>query len=469
MPTPPNAIPSLFYEYLLSHLLMAVTSIAVALTLVKLLATNRAPQSLIAWILALVFMPAVAVPFFLLLGSRKFPRSAKRTMGLLAPDQPYADSHPIARAMRRVGAAPVRENNLLELLGGAEVAYHRLLELIDTAQRSISVNMFIVGDDEVGWTVLQRLAARARAGVKVRCVLDAVGSRKVMRRARRMLAAEGGEVRSFMPLIHAPLRGRTNLRCHRKLVVCDDMQVFVGGMNLALEYMGPAPWPGRFVDLAAVATGDIALDASAVFESDWAFCAGQNPPAHWSLPRTNEHHASGVMQLVPSGPDMREDTFYNGLLTALATAQERIALVTPYYVPDDVVQRSLQIAARRGVRTQLIMPLRSNHPLADFARRGLLRELANAGVELFFYPDAMVHAKAMVVDDGFAYIGSPNVDMRSLFLNYEDALFLYDPAHVQLVAAWIDTLLAGCTRTAPKYKRELWLFEQLARIVAPEL
>jgi cardiolipin synthase len=150
-------------------------------------------------------------------------------------------------------------------------------------------------------------------------------------------------------------------------------------------------------------------------------------------------------------------------------ARERVAIVTPYYVPDEVVQRALLLAARRGVRTQLLVPTHSNHALADFARRGLLRELDAAGVELHFYPHGMVHAKAMLADATFAFIGSPNLDMRSLFLNYEDALFLYDSAQVAQVAGWVDALLARCTRERPHSAREYWLLEQLARIVAPEL
>ena len=121
------------------------------------------------------------------------------------------------------------------------------------------------------------------------------------------------------------------------------------------------------------------------------------------------------------------------------------------------------------MRTQLLVPSRSNHAFADFARRSLLRELADAGVELRFYPHGMVHAKAMVVDDAFAYIGSPNMDMRSFFLSYEDAICLYTSPDIGQVRAWVDALLAECTSTGPHSKREYWLFEQVARMIAPEL
>jgi cardiolipin synthase len=166
---------------------------------------------------------------------------------------------------------------------------------------------------------------------------------------------------------------------------------------------------------------------------------------------------------------MEHDTFYDGILTAIFLATERVAIVTPYYVPDDVVQHALVLAARRGVRVELLVPSRSNHSMADFARRSLLRELTAAGAVLQFYPHGMVHAKAMVVDDAFAYLGSPNMDMRSFFLNYEDALCMYSPPEIAQVRAWIDALLAECTTLGPHSPRTYWLFEQIARILAPEL
>lgn len=247
----------------------------------------------------------------------------------------------------------------------------------------------------------------------------------------------------------------------------DARSVFLGGMNVAAEYMGPTFDADRWRDLAAIVAGDVASDARRLFEADWSSVGEET-----ALDRDDATLASSgnaTLQLVPSGPDQPNDTFYDVLLTAVFAAKERIEIVTPYYVPDDSVQHALVLAARRGVRVQLLVPLRSNHALADFARRGLLRELAAAGVELLFYSRGMVHAKAMRVDDGFAYIGSPNLDMRSFFLDYEDALCIYTPQHVTAVGAWVDALASECTHEQPHSRREYWLFERLARVLAPEL
>ena len=456
-------------HYLLSHLVAVITALASTLMVVRLLATNRTPQSLLAWGLALMFLPLVAIPLYFLVGARKFPRTAKRTMRTAPSRGELPPPGPVARVLCELGAPPARAGHRFELLENGERAYARLMELIAASQRSIDLTMFILGDDATGRSVVDALAARANAGVRVRVVLDAVGSTNSKRRAARLLASAGGSVRPFMPLLHAPFRGRNNLRCHRKLGLFDGQHVFAGGMNIAEEYMGPTPLPGRWRDVAGVVSGPIAMDAAAIFESDWAFCGGTDEAKTADEAPLSVKAGDATVQLVPSGPDMVHDTVYDAVLTAIAVATERIVIVTPYYVPDDVVQHALVLAARRGVRTQLLVPARSNHAMADFARRSLLRDLAAAGVDLQFYPHGMVHAKAMVVDDTFAFIGSPNMDMRSFFLNYEDAVCLYTSPDIAQVRAWADALLAECTSKGPHSRREYWLFEQVARMIAPEL
>jgi cardiolipin synthase len=456
-------------QYLLSHAVAVVTALASMLMLLRLLGTNRTPQSLLAWALALLFLPLVAIPLYFLIGARKFPRTAKRTMRKAADKGELPPPGPVARVLCAIGAPPARPGHRFELLGNGERAYARLLELIAGSRRTIDLTLFILGDDATGRAVVDALVARARDGVGVRVVLDAVGSTNSKRRAARLLRAAGGEVRTFMPLLHAPFRGRNNLRCHRKLALFDGEHLFAGGMNVADEYMGPTPLEGRWRDVACVASGPIAVDAAALFESDWEFCGGSERKGgarHASMPPKS---GGGTVQLVPSGPDMVHDTVYDGVLTAIAVATERIVVVTPYYVPDDVVQHALVLAARRGVKTQLLVPTKSNHALTDFARRGLLRELTEAGVEVRFYARGMVHAKAMVVDDTFAFVGSPNMDMRSFFLNYEDAVCLYSADDIGQVRAWADALLAECVAKGPHSSRAYWLFEQVARMLAPEL
>jgi len=456
-------------RYLLSHAATLVGVFVSLLLVVRLLDSKRTPQSTFAWLLAIIFVPVVAIPLYLLLGQRKFPQRAKLP-GRAEVPRPSArgdGENPVAHVLKQSGVAPARDGNTFELFTDGESAYEALLRLIDGAAHSIDLTMFILGNDATGHAVLDALARRASAGVSVRVILDAVGSAVTLERAKRLLAGAGGEVRSFMPLGHSPVRGRTNLRSHRKLAIFDGEQVFGGGMNLALEYLGAAgaPTPERWVDVAVVVSGPVAADAAALFESDFRYCGGKTPAPAPPPPRSGGEEC---VQLVPSGPDMVTDTVYDAFLTGIFEARERVAIVTPYYVPDEALQHALELAARRGVRVELVVPSRSNHRLADVARRAMLRELAAAGVIVHYYPHAMVHAKAMVIDELVAYVGSPNFDMRSLFLNYEVALFTYSRSSVRTITRFIDALAARSLATAP-HRRENWLFERVARLLAPEL
>jgi cardiolipin synthase len=460
-------------SYLVSHVATVLGAIAAFFMMSGLVGSRRTSQSTLAWLLAIVFMPFVAIPLFLLLGSRKFPPRAKgpsddagRTSRI---GKDLAASPSIARVLRSSGVAPPRAGNSFELLPTGETAYARLMELIAGAERTIDLTMFILGHDTTGHAVVDALAARAAKGVSVRVILDAVGSSASRRHAAATLGKVGAEVRAFMPFTHSPIRGRTNLRSHRKLAVFDGQRVFAGGMNLANEYMGPPPTTGpRWRDVAAVSSGPVAADAEAMFESDWLYCGGSPRTTASAEPATRAACGDAVVQVVPSGPDLVTDTVYDLFLTGIFAAEERVALVTPYYVPDDLLQHALVLCARRGVRTEVLVPTVSNHRIADVARRSLLRELTAAGVHVRYYPRGMVHAKAMVIDNAFAYVGSPNFDMRSLFLNYENALCVYSPEAIAAIRGFIDGLLAECETRGPP-GREHRIREQLARFLAPEL
>jgi cardiolipin synthase len=463
-------------SYLLAHASTVVAAIAGFLVMVGFGGPGRTSQSTLAWLLGVTFMPFVAIPLFLVFGRRKFPESVKtpeddaeRRAGIT--DEGTKKST-IARVLASCGVAPPREGNSFELLVTGETAYSRLLELVRGAERTIDLTMFILGRDTTGMAVVDALVERAAKGVSVRVILDAVGSARSRRHASAALAKVGGEVRSFMPFWHSPVRGRTNLRSHRKLMVVDGEHVFAGGMNLATEYMGPPlPVPAgqaRWRDVAAVTSGPVAVDATAMFESDWAYCGGSARKTSGARPEAARTHGDAIAQLVPSGPELLTDTVYDLFLTGIFEAKERVSLVTPYYVPDDALQHALVLAAHRGVVTEVVVPSVSNHRIADVARRSLLRALSAEGVRVLYYPRGMVHAKAMAIDASFAYVGSPNFDMRSLFLNYENALCVYSPEAVGAIRGFIESLMAECVTEGPPV-REHRLLEQLARFLAPEL
>jgi cardiolipin synthase len=436
--------------YLASHAAVVAVVVAWVVMLSRISGSQRTPQSTFAWLLAFALVPVLAIPLYLALGSRKFPRRAKG---------------------RQLTVPPVRSGHSFELLVTGESAFARLMVLIQGAERSIDLTMFILGDDGTGRAVIGALAERAKHGVEVRVILDAVGSLRTHRSAARALRAAGAQMRVFMPLRHSPIRGRSNLRSHRKIAVMDGEVVFAGGMNLANEYMGPPSSEGtvpRWRDVVAVVKGPVAADAAALFESDWVYCGGSRRPANDRTTTAIASYGGARVQFMPIGPDMTTDTIYDVFLNGLFMARERIAIVTPYYLPDDALQHALVLAARRGVKTELLIPAWSNHRIADMARREFVRELTANGVVVHYYARGMVHAKAMVIDDDFAYVGSPNFDMRSLFLNYEDALCVYSAEAIGEVRGFLDGLISECAPEPPVFPQRR-VIEQVALLLAPEL
>jgi cardiolipin synthase len=274
-----------------------------------------------------------------------------------------------------------------------------------------------------------------------------------------------------MPVFHAPFRGRANLRNHRKLVIVDGRIALSGGMNLAWPYIGPPSAQGLWRDLSMIVDGPAVGELEALFASDWTFATGSEaggaPPPDRAAGSTEMEGC--LVQVVASGPDVPGDPLYEALLALTFSARDRIWIVTPYFVPDEMLARALSLAARRGVDVRLFVPARSNHITADLARTSYIRDLYNAGGCVMFYTPVMLHAKAVIFDDRLAVIGSANMDMRSLFLNYEVALFIASPAQVAAVAGWASGLMVDCRPDlpVPSWPREL--AENVVRLLSPLL
>src|SRR5256885_3717071 len=408
---------------LVSHLLSIAGFTLGALLIANVLLQRRAPQSTLAWVLAIVLIPYVGVPLYLVFGGRKLRRKATRKGRLYGGEGPApattADGG-IAAMLIASGAPPPRAGNAVELLSSGEEAYRAMIDLIGQARRTIHLSTLVLADDEVVGAIVSRLEEKARAGVEVRVLIDALFRFRAPRRLLRALRKAGGRVEWFMPVWHVPFRGHANLRLHRKMLLADDAAAVLGGMNVAREYMGPAPVPGRWLDLAARLEGPAVADIAEVFGADWSFASGETL-ATWSRPAPL---GPSAVEVVASGPDAPTDLLYDAFLSSVFEARRRLWIATPYFVPDEALTRALAIAARPGVHVRLLVPARSNHLSADLAGASSLRQVAQAGVRVARFRKGMMHAKLIIVDESLGIVGSANFDMRSLFLDYEIALFL---------------------------------------------
>ena len=446
--------------------MIVMLGLAVYATASHTLRQRRQPSAAIAWVISLVLVPYLALPIYLMFGSRKVV-DARRAL------KSYLKADSLAAAIGLADAATFSE---LTVHQNGTHALQSLRKVIDSAQYTLDICTFILGRDALGDAVAAQLIQRAQAGVKVRLLLDGIGFYLGGHPNLKRLAAAGVKVAMFVPPFSSPLRGRTNLRNHRKMVVADSERLWCGGRNLAAEYFEgdsqSLPKKSVWIDLTFDLSGELAQQAQERFNRDWAFATQGTPPITApTVPTTTQTTTTAIQtaQLVPSGPDQAEDTVYTLLVSGCFTAQTRILAVTPYFVPDQTLLMALTLAARRGVAVDLLLPRQSNHRLADITRHAALRELVNAGAHIWLLPE-MIHAKAILIDNNLALVGSANLDERSLFLNYELMVAFYDPAVVQRFSLWILQHQQRATPYhphAPSLKREL--VEGLVRAVAFQL
>lgn len=428
------------YTLLSLHGAITIGALLVYVFVTRALHQRRYPTAAIGWVTFLLLVPYLGLPLFLVFGTRKLvrhprPLTAAIDASLRALPWPQA----LAMSMALPPAAAYR--NLVVHADG-EAALAALHAVIASATRTLDVCTFIVGNDPVGRELLAAIAQRARDGVRVRFLLDGIGRWLGGRADLTVLKDAGVEVAIFVPLLHSPRHGRVNLRNHRKLTIADNARTWTGGRNLAAEYFTGAPGVTAWHDLTFDFAGDLSASASALFEHDWTFAvAGRATEGVGTVDGTRAAATIDVgatfAQMMPTGPDQAYDTVLSVLVTACFRAQRRILAVTPYFVPDESLLSALALAARRGVEVDLVIPVRSNHHLADFARHRALRDLTQAGVRTWLLP-VMIHAKGFVVDDTIALAGSVNLDSRSLFLNYEMMVAFYEAADVRRFADWIE-------------------------------
>jgi cardiolipin synthase len=431
-------------QFLDRGLLPVISSIAgflLAFFLVaRLMSEKRAPANTFAWLLIIVLLPYVGVPLFLLFGGRKLRRLAERKSRLL-PQLPAGEtspSHfattPVAHTVMASGASAPAAGNAMELLTTGEAAYAALEKNIRAARQSIHITTFILGRDDTGRRIVRLLVARARDGVKVRLLLDSVGCMFVSRHFVLPIKEAGGEVVWFMPVLPFTSRGSANLRNHRKIAIFDHSTAIIGGHNLAREYMGPTPFRKRFADFGVVLHGPAAALLNEIFIADWCFASRQSAdPLHAEIPvdLVLRPRGESELQVVASGPDVPGDPLYEGILAMIQEAKQSLWIVTPYFLPDEVLFRSLMVKAHAGC------------------------------------------AITLIVDDRVALFGSANFDPRSLFVNFEVGVVVHSIADVLEIKAWAEAIVPKCRepKTESKRKRRIIgnILEDVSRLLAPLL
>ena len=438
-----------------------------------ILSAREESQSPLGWIVAVVFLPWLAGPAYLIFGGYRVRRISRRRA---ARDRTFrralsADGEGVSGIPLNVIADyPDTTGNHLQVYGHGDDKYAQLEADIRAATDHIHLAYYVWASDATGVWMRDLLLEKVREGVAVRVLFDAWGAPLagwLLRQVRR----EGGEVRAFSPLLSVYSFLGANLRNHRKIAVIDGRVAYTGGINIGDDYRG-REGPRLWKDLHLRIRGPVARQVASIFAKDWHYVCGKILAEERYYPRTAADGTS-VARALPSGPGQYWRAFHEAVFNAITSARNWIQVVTPYYVPDQAMQMALVSAARRGVRVRMLVPRHSNHPMVAAASNSFYEELLEAGVEIYRSREGMVHGKQVTVDGHWATVGSANLDSRSFYLNYELNLIFQDQGPINTLSLLFEDELRTATpitlgtfRARPAWKAGV---EGLARTLSPML
>jgi cardiolipin synthase A/B len=459
--------------FLFSHsswLFWAAVIIIDLVAVISLLYRGQGVERTLAWLFAVIAFPGLGALAYLLLADptikrptlRKRRRNSVNALRSQAAVQTPGDG-PERRVMilaaRTTGLEPT-VGNQVEVLTADEKAFARVEECLRNARHRIWAEYYLIRRDETGHRFLNLLAEKARAGVEVRLIYDAIGSFRLNRQRLQAVIGAGGRCVEFLPLNPLRKRWAVHLRNHRKLIVIDGQVAFTGGMNVGDDYSGRARRRGteHFSDTHLRLTGPCVDDLEEVFAEDWHFATGDV----LELPeRQAGRQGNACVAIVPSGPDQLRNASHLSYFAGITSAQSSVWLTSPYFIPDEAILSALVSTALKGIDVRILVPAHSDVLLVGSAGRSYYRQLLDAGGRIFEFLPSMLHAKTMVVDERLALIGSANIDMRSFNLNFEVGALIDD--------ADVAAALRTCFALQIQQSREITLAEVEGWSVAKRL
>ena len=429
-------------DHLLIILLVASSSLLSLSAAGHALLFKRDSRSALVWTSLNLTLPLVGPFLYWCLGINRISRrarswleSGRRVSGTSI--YPLNDLHPTCVLLPaaashlhdlrvlgdRVVTTPLRGGNRIELLENGDHAYPAMLAAISRAKESINLASYIFDADGIGTDFARHLIEAAERGVEVRIIIDALGEK--YGRISPVKVFRGSRVRleRYLPLRHGAY---INLRNHRKLLIVDGREAFTGGMNIRGEHIRATTVPDHaLLDIHFSVSGPVVADLQRSFLEDWFFVTGERLDAPTFFPALDAS-GSAVMRCISDGPDKEFRKLEQLIMGALSCAARSVCIMTPYFIPDRSLVSALITASLRGVDVRIVLPGCNNLPFVQWASQSLLWELLANGIKVYYQPPPFVHSKLMLIDDVWTLIGSANLDTRSLRLNFELNLSVFD-------------------------------------------
>ncbi len=414
------------------------------------LLNKREPRAALGWIGFCLTFPLIGALSYFLFGINRIRTRARKLHGgdgaallpaTLPPPSDGDDVPPDLRELVRISDAVSRHalvaGNAVRMLRNGEAVYPEMLAAIDGAESSVLLASYIFDADASGQLFIDALGRAADRGVDVRVLLDGYGEIYSRPRAGKKLRRRGVKLALFIPPKLIPPTWHLNLRSHRKILAVDGRLVFVGGMNIGERHLAEnLDNPARVVDLHFRLEGPIVTQIARVFCEDWEFATHETVP----VPPPQSAAGDAHCRTITDGPNEDLDRLSTIMGAAIAAAQRRVLIMTPYFLPAREMIAALQAAALRGCEVTVILPRKNNLPYMHWATRNLLWELLQRGVRIYYQPPPFVHSKLFLIDDHYALVGSANIDPRSLRLNFELGVEVFDVELAREMAAHFEAV-----------------------------
>lgn len=458
--------------------------------------TVRSSQGAIAWGICLVTFPWISLPLYWVLGRSKFhgysdafrqayDEQREVSLGAYAelqrfvvePPKQFKGLHRLAQSLTEVAFT---SGNSIELLVDGEETFGAMLGAIAQARSYLFLQTYILHDDEIGQRFAEALVARARTGVRVYLLYDAIGSGGLPRSYLKGLRQGGVKVAAFRSTQGWRARFQINFRNHRKILIADGRVGFVGGLNIGDEYLGKDPRFGHWRDTHVRLCGPSVQCLQLTFMKDWYWSQRYVPdaqwqvdPVYWDGPLQEQPTTNQTLLIFAPGPvvPMNDCTY---LFSDLIYQAERyLWIASPYFVPDEPTLTALKAAAYRGVDVRILLPAKADHLLVYGCSFSYYEELRLAGIQLYRYGPGFMHQKVLLMDDAIAAVGTVNLDNRSFRLNFEVMAFGTDGGFVAAVRRMLEADLRCCREVNLRRYQQRWIGVRLAvqvtRLLAPLL
>lgn len=464
---------------------------------IRVIMKRPAPSVALAWLLLIAAIPLVGVVMYLLIGERRIGRTRVKRVEKLREDFGAIaeeaikigltdvdwDRHPnAARGLNQIGntlgGSPTVHGSDLQLFDDTEEILAAIAKDVDEATTSVLIEFYIWNKGGRADDVLEAVIRASERGVKCFLLVDAIGAAPWWRTDQpKRLRNAGVELRQALPVgLIRPLFGRTDLRLHRKIVVVDGEVAWTGSMNLVdPKFFKQNAGVGEWVDAMVRVKGAAVAALASVMIGDWMVETGQ--PLREMIEvaglRLVEPVGEADIQVIPSGPEQTSDGILQMIVGLANAAQKELILTTPYLIPDESLLRAIRGAAARGVAVSVIVPEKVDSLLARYASRSYYDDLIDVGVQIYLYQGGLLHTKSIIADEAMAMFGTVNLDMRSLWLNFEVSLFVYDETFAKESTALQRSYLADSQRLDP----DVWnqrpalrrFFENTMRMFSPLL